>query len=128
MSSIIKINELQNQQVCEEKNEIQKSTTNHDYVQQQETTKSLAERLMIRGKCAFSLGCTSLCILPIVLLVVGIQYLIYVYAFNSGDWSPTCNNCTGVGIAILSIFIFGPPLLTLIGYIVFVNVLSSSLS
>ena len=125
MSSIIKINE--SQQVCEEKNVIQKSTT-YNYVQQQETTKSLVERLMIRGKCAFSLGCASLCILPIVLLVVGIQYLIYVYAFNSGDWSPTCNNCTGVGIAILSIFIFGPPLLTLIGYIVFVNVLSNSLS
>jgi hypothetical protein len=62
-------------------------------VNQMSSSPSILAKLK-RGSCATA---THLVIFSSVigfLAVLGlIGYIIYVYGFNDGDWSPTCNNC-----------------------------------
>lgn len=119
MSSMIVLNDSL---VCEEEFTTSSSILPClDYVQYQETTKSQIPRRIIRGRCALPFACATLFALLALLTILFIEYLIYVYGFNAGDWRPFCNNCSDRGIAMLCIMFFGPPVLTLIGSSIFVS-------
>ena len=68
--------------------------SNEEIVKQPRQMSSSILAKLKRGSCVTATHFVILTsVTGLLALLAFVGYIIYVYGFNDGDWSPTCNNC-----------------------------------